>query len=222
MYYGQDNDFFDRYREYVIQYVKDNNIDIKGKDHWQCGIFSGNTFVHIYRLFQKHNVLPDRIFALDSFKGLPKEIEGIDRNPVWNENEFSSQYLFGTTNNNEIIEAIMHRIENKNIPVEFIEGFYSDSLNQDFIRNKNPKPIWWLDLDIDLCRSTLDVLDFVYANNLLVPGSIISYDDWDTINPYNGGECLAHNQMTEKYKVTYDHIKIAHDTGIFIVKSIGV
>jgi hypothetical protein len=222
MYYGEENSFDDRYREFVIKYIKENNINISNRHNYQFGIYSGNTFIHIYRLFLKYNLIPEKIWGADSFIGLPEEEKNVDKNPIWVKNEFSSQYLFGTNNNNEIINAIMNRIkdEDRKIDYEFIEGYFNESLNNNFLK-KNPKPAFWIDVDVDLFVSTMDLLDFMFKNKLIVKGTILSYDDWDGINFWNGGECLAHYKMAEKYKVNFEKIRVSHDTQIFIVESIG-
>ena len=55
----------------------------------------------------------------------------------------------------------------------------------------NPKPAFWVDLDVDLYISTVQVLDFMFKNHLIVPTTLVSFDDWGATKEFEGGESLA-------------------------------
>ena len=215
----------DTYRQSVVQYLKNNKVDISGKACYQFGIFTGTTFIFIYEMFRKYGLDVGRILALDSFDGLPDETPGIEKNPIWQRREFSSKYIFNNENTAQIIDQIMSKLPDQDIPVEWHEGFYSDVLTDEWVEKLKPLPAFWVDLDVDLYKSTIDVLDFMVPKKLIIPGTVISYDDWGGTEEFKGGESLAHKEMAEKYLLELECIHTQynppHVQKAFVVKSIG-
>lgn len=213
----------DTYRQEVVKYIKEKNVDISNKWNYQYGIFIGTTLIFIYEMFNKYNIIPEKILAFDSFDGLPNEKENIPKNPIWQKREFSMKYTFKTDNTAEIIASIENQLPDKKIPIQWFEGFFSEVLTPAFMI-ANPKPAFWVDLDVDLYISTYEVLDFMLKNKLIIKDTIVSYDDWGGTEEYKGGESLAHKEIAEKYGVGFEEIhsytKRPHIQKVFIVKSV--
>lgn len=215
----------DTYREAVVKYLVNHKVFIRGKWNYQFGIFRGTTLIFIYEMFRKYGLIPEKILAFDSFDGLPDETPGVQKNPVWQRREFSAKYVFGTDSTREIVEKIENQLPDRDIPIQWFEGFFSDVLNDMWMKSVRPKPAFWVDLDVDLYRSTIDVLDFMFKHKLIIPGTILSADDWGGTEEYMGGESLAFKEMSEKYAVVLEEIhsytNLPHVQKAFIVTSIG-
>ena len=195
----------DTYREAIVSYIKENKIDISGRWNYQYGIFTGATLIFIYEMFRKYGIAPEKILAFDSFEGLPEEKADVPKSEVWQKKEFSMKNAFQTDDTNLIIQQIESKLPDRDIPIEWYEGFFSDVLLPKFMELQ-PKPAFWVDLDVDLYISTYQVLDFMFANKLILKNTIVSYDDWGGTEEFKGGESLAHKEMIEKYGVRFKEI----------------
>ena len=216
---------YDTYRRQTAEYIKKNNIDVSGKWSYQFGIYTGVTFSHIYEMFREYKIPCERIMAFDSFEGLPEEQPGIPRHFRWGKNKFNAKYHFQEENTAIIIERIMQLLPDREIPVDWIEGYFSDVLNDLFMEKYQPAPAFWLDIDVDLYLSAKQVLTFMCDKKLVLPQTIISYDDWGGTEEYKGGESLAHKEMCEEFGVICDEIHRSangeHVQTVFIVRGVG-
>jgi hypothetical protein len=196
----------DNYRSLVIKYIKECGFDISNKWNYQFGIFTGTTFHHIYEEFQNYKLPVEKILAFDSFEGLPEEKAGLPINDCWYKGNFDMHKHFETADDNEIIKRIEAGLpENRTVPIEWHKGFFNTVLTGAFL-TANPKPAFWVDLDVDQYQSTIDVLDFMFKNKLIINNTLTSFDDWGGTEEYKGGESLAWKEMCEKYGIKYKEI----------------
>ena len=105
-----------------------------------------------------------RLVGFDSFLGLPQEAPG-----VWRpERHAAGRWLASRRQAEERIEGLaLGRIR-------LVDGWFSDTLTPE-LRNEIGQAIF-INVDVDLYASTIEVLDFV--GPLLQPGTIIYWDDW--------------------------------------------
>ena len=96
----------------------------------------------------------------------------------------------------------------------------SESLTSDLVRQHGMRPALYVDIDTDIYVSTYQALDWLCANKLLVPGSIIGYDDfkWGLNLSKKGaktkgaaqvvdGEARAHDEvLVKKYGLKMDKL----------------
>ena len=99
-----------------------------------------------------------------------------------------------------------------------IKGFFSDSLTPTLKAEKGMKPALLIDVDVDLYISCMQCMDWMFANGLIVPGTVVYYDDVSIVKADAGGELKAHEELTAKWKVEWRKI---HDS-CWEVASIGV
>ena len=219
------------YREFCVMYLLSNKINIADKYSYQFGICSGLTLRWIYEMFRYYRLHTERILAFDSFEGVPDEQEGIPRNECWVKGFCNAKALecFKSDSTETIIEKILASLPDQVIPIDWHVGFFDQILTPDFMKT-NPKPAFWVDLDVDLYISTAQVLDFMFKNQLIVPQTLVSFDDWGGTEEYKGGESLAWKEMCEKYSVDAKEIHDFHYGDpktqfhcqkVFIVKKIG-
>lgn len=127
-------------------------------------------------------------YAFDSFEGLPetsKEEDGY----------FSS----GTFNTKK--EDFVKIVKNKTGILlqddQLVEGYYDKSLNNK-LKERLPKSVGFVHIDVDLYSSTVTVLEFI--KTFLVSGTVILFDDWYCFPPGKEmGERKALNEFLKKY-----------------------
>lgn len=216
---------FDTYREAVVKYLAENKVDLKGKHNYQFGIFTGTTLVFIYEMFRKYGLDVEAILAFDSFEGLPEEQAGIPRDEEWSRHNFNMKKVFNTDNIDTIISRIEAELPDMDIQLQWHAGYFSDVLTPSFVKTYRAKPAFWVDLDVDLYISAKQVLDYMLEHKLILPGTVISYDDWGGTEEFKGGESLAHKEACERFKVKCDEIHSytngPHTQKAFVVRSIG-
>lgn len=179
------------------RYVVENNIDfLRGKSLLEFGVLSGHSlsiFSHFYDQFEIEKIF----FGFDSFKGLPKE-EIDENNPdYWGEGAF-----IGST-----AESVKNMLPFVNIK----DGWFEDTLNQQTLEEVKKTDIGIIHIDCDIYTSTIQVLEWIVNNNLLVDGTLIVYDDWGghydkNVGEFECGEGKAHREICEKYNLNFDFI----------------
>jgi len=185
----------------VSEYTEHSIID---KDIIEFGTFEGNTGKAINELLKYHDMRFNKFWTCDSFQGLPKEDKTVPLYENWQEGAFNAMADTGSTTVEETMSKIYPRIFCDFIPVELVPGFYSESLNDEL--SLKIKPVAFVHMDCDLYISAYQALDFLARNNLIVPGTIICYDDWGGNVEWEGGESLAHKQVSEKYGIKWQFL----------------
>ena len=168
----------------------------KGKDlpltFFEFGCYSGKTFSAAINAANYFALDQMQFFAFDSFEGLPnvnREIDGI-----FNTGEFKTPI-------DDFLE-IVKRNTGLDLPKSnIIKGFYDKSLTEDLQRIM-PK-IGILHIDVDLYSSTVEVLEFVKP--LLVPGSVILFDDWYC---FPAGKCMGEKKAFNEFLENNKNFKV--------------
>lgn len=134
---------------------------------------SGNK-VRSFRLAYKYQRLEKnslRLFAFDSFRGLPEPV-GIDKHPQWQKGAMA-------------LSLVEFRKKMKSVGAtkdeySVVPGFYKNSLDKNTPAAYGIEKAAMVFVDCDLYASTVSVLKFV--KDILVDGSIIAFDDWFCFN----------------------------------------
>lgn len=211
----------DTQHEFAVKFMKEHNFDISDKTICEFGVCTGHSMLYTTTFFDKYNIYPYNFLGFDSFVGLPetgiKATQEQIAQGYWVKGQFSATSYLNVDSVEKAKEIIMKRFVKPKTKIELIDGYFCNSLN-DNILNKFHK-ICWLDVDCDLYQSAADVLNFVFKNNLVETGTIVSYDDW---SDGEEGECLAHKEISKKYNVEFENI-FRNNVGqnVFIIKNIG-
>ena len=165
------------------QKVAGNNGKILPLTFFEFGIHSGRTFCAAINAVNYLKIKDYNFYAFDSFQGLPEtnsKEDGIFKKGTFNTS--TSQF-------NKIVKRNTgYRMPDSNI----IKGFYKDSLDHK-LQSRLPKA-GIIHIDVDLYFSTVEVLKFLKP--LLVPGSLLLFDDWYCFPPgSNMGEKRAFNEF---------------------------
>lgn len=168
---------------------------------------------------------PTKWFGFDSFKGLPETSSeekragwhgGSYRNPERGLRGLARQYF---NEDNRQSSGIPYRVS-----LDLVAGFYNESLTPRTVRRYELKPAMFVEIDCDMHVSAFQALDFMFRHRLIVPGTLIGYDDWwvipcahvkrwavdaaaqkSALAPSSTvvGEGLAHAQISRRYDVEF-------------------
>jgi len=176
--------------------------DVKNPVVYEFGVASGITYAWIAGVLAAR--LPRcYLVGFDSFQGLPEETEGVWRHG-WH---CKGEHAYG-------IEHVQQRLKEKNLErpeFKLFSGFYEESLKRhDVMEDRsNYDSLLLVNIDVDLHRSTLELLDFVKP--LLKPGTLLYFDDWkDPTHKGVGewGEHRAWREWTEENPIDWITVKI--------------
>ena len=147
----------------------------------EFGVWSGTTLGIIRSALDESY----KVFGFDSFEGLPADWEGT---PL-----FKGKFK--------------HDKNLVNIPgTELVVGMFVDTIPE-FV-SSNPEPVALVHVDCDLYDSAMDVL--CGMNDLIVPGTIIVYDEWEFMKAK--AEKEAHNDWCQNLNRECELIDFKDDT----------
>jgi hypothetical protein len=191
-----------------IQYVYNNAVE---GDVAEFGTASGFTaltvacamrgYGEMYANFlQQHKVGAKTLFLFDSFEGLPAPEHPTDLNSPNVQSGRWQQGTFKVLNSDELLE-ICSRVYDAN-KIKIVEGWYSKTLGGIAAGSK----FAFLHLDCDLYSSTAEVLDHLFANEMISDGCRIYFDDWNcNRSSPRFGQRRAWQECVDKYKIGYSH-----------------
>ncbi len=190
-----------------MRFLQYNHIE---GDYLEFGCCGGMTFglAHKY----KHILgLSMRLYAFDSFQGLPKP-EGIDVHVQWEEGTHAMSMAQFTKKLEEI------GAEKKEYFL--VPGFYDESLKRNSPDKIGLKKAALVYVDCDLYESTVSVLNYVLP--ILQTGTILAFDDFFCFNgdPDRGGQLALKEflQRNPQIKIS-DYLNIGWGGKSFIVKT---
>lgn len=178
--------------------VKENKNFLDGKLFLEFGVFKGNSILEYYSSYLENSIDPV-FFGFDAFKGLPEE--KLDLHTPWKVGDF------------DLNGVINPKLLNKK-GLEIIPGWFSDTLNEQTKKKFGKKKVGLVHIDCDIYTSTLEVLEFLVVNDLLVDGTLIVYDDWGAWKQaqlqenqaYDVAEGRAHKEICEKYNLNFEFV----------------
>lgn len=165
--------------------------EVRG-DYLEFGVAGGSTFAHACGVFSSHPFFePMRLFALDSFEGLP-EPTGIDAEGGYTSHFHRSQYAYSESQflaNLTDAGADISRVIT-------VRGWFHESLTKEMAAEHRVTKIAAAWIDCDLYESTVPVLKFITP--YLETGSVVLFDDWNCFrNQPDYGEQRACREWIE-------------------------
>ena len=168
-------------------------------DMYEFGVYTGGTLNSLISQLNNNSIFVNNVYGFDSFQGLPKEEQGKDiEGKHWLEGGFSACDAIKEWDWEKLKQKIIRNIGSDKVIL--IKGYYEDILNLNLIQQYAFKPALFVHIDVDLYKSTKEVLNWLFSNRLVVPGTVIRYDDVFYV-PETTGEILAHNEMCKLYNV---------------------
>ncbi len=175
-------------------------------DIYQFGVMTGRSITQILYACEKLNISVRKVFGFDSCVGLPEETKEPLGQECWSKGAFSMLDWFEVEDTQDAIQCLIRDLQPylENIEFHFIEGFFDDILTDDLVEKYDMKPAIFVDVDVDLYSSTTTLLDFMFRNKLIIPNTIIGYDDWGGTPFWQmtaDGESAAHREKTLEYSI---------------------
>jgi hypothetical protein len=165
-------------------------------NYYEFGVGKGNSLIQYLKaasvFCKNYKVQSDelKIFAFDSFEGLPKSEVKEDKHQLWSEGDFSCS--------KQDIKKIISNLNLENTPeITYIEGFFENSLTDSLKQKMIQSPPAIITIDVDYYTSTKTILNWLRP--VLPSGSIFYFDD---IWPFHGnpdyGELKAINEFNKE------------------------
>lgn len=176
--------------------VEHNKEFLRGKSLLEFGVYEGNSLSIFSQLYDEFN-LEKIFFGFDSFEGLPKEILDENNPHYWTEGEYRSGSV---------------EMLNQKLPfVTIKDGWFENTLNVETLAEVRKDTVGLFHIDCDIYTSTIQVLEWIVQNNLLVDGALFVYDDWGghydkNVGEFECGEGKAHREICEKYNLNFDFV----------------
>lgn len=178
-------------------------------DVYEFGVYTGQSMVDIYNVFQRKGMEIRRFFGLDSFQGLPEETAEPVAQPGWERGGFDARKHFGVDTVFQCVSRTYAFLQRQGLNcnnTRLIAGFYEDVLIEDLFEKEDMRPAAYIDIDADIYTSSYQALDFVFKYAIAQKGTLIGYDDWGGTPGWQfnlDGESRAHHEIQQKYKITF-------------------
>ena len=159
--------------------VQEQGVEALG-DYLEFGVCHGTSLACMHRVLSELGYDHVRLFGFDSFEGLPETAEA-DDDGRWHAGQFNADYQW---TRRKLAEEGVDWTR-----THLVEGWFSETLNDDLIREHQIDKASVIMVDCDMYLSAKEALDFCAP--LIQDQAIILFDDW------HAGE-LAQKHMGEK------------------------
>ena len=131
---------------------------------------------------------------------------------------YSAADALGDWNATRLMGRILRRIGSPNATL--IRGYYNESLTDALMLRQRFQPALLVDLDCDLYVSTMDAFRWLLRHHLLVPTSIVRYDDWgrsETGSP----QATAHSHVSKRWGLEWRLLDVTRSARAFQLLSVA-
>jgi hypothetical protein len=218
-------------------------------DVYEFGVYTGRALRAMFRLFNsRSNGFPvRRVWGFDSFEGIPRDAATAAASTQYanavngssggfREAAFSVGALLASRNlvdwnPIDVVDAYVNEPRLRLIP-----GFFETSLTPALAAAHGMRPAIYVDVDCDIYRATVSALTWMVQNRLIVPGTILGYDDWGYGTAKEAGAPLegeprAHEEVIKRFGMVLSPVRGTVQSGpkrgtignqaAFVVVSIG-
>lgn len=200
-------------RSFLDIVINDYNIFSKEQlvnmDVYQFGVFTGDSMKELSSILSKHKIEVNSFYGFDVFTGMPKETAEPIAQPSWDPDvepdTFNAVKRLNLESVDECVNKITNEVKeifsknNNNSSVSIFPGLVEETVSTN---GEKFKPAFYIDFDLDIYSPTKYAFDYLAKNNLILPGTIIGYDDWGGTPGYQemlDGESRAHREIVEEY-----------------------
>lgn len=145
--------------------------------------------------------------GFDSFEGLPTDWDNgqllEDKSLAFTAGKFD---LGGVTPELALTQSKLNGKLNQEASRNIVlhQGWFSDTVPAFF--DTHTGPIAFVHADADLYGSTLEFLDEMCKRNLLVPGSVIVFDEYTNYTNWQDGEHKAWSEICLQFKIEFEYL----------------
>ena len=156
--------------------------------YYEFGLFKGFSFWFAEQISREYTGANFYFYGFDSFEGLPKS--QVDIEPVyWAEGNYAAS-----------VESVTAKLKEHGTDfsrVKLYKGWFSKHLFSSLRQSERFLPVSICVIDSDIYESCIEVLEFI--KDLLVPGSILLFDDYNAFNKDDShGERRALREFEQK------------------------
>jgi len=173
----------------AVNYVKTAELP---NVFFEFGCHSGRTYSAAL-LASKFFKFKLKNYAFDSFEGLPETSKNVD-------GIFKSGTFY--TKKEDFVKIVKNRTGILLQDDQLVQGYYEKSLT-DKLKERLPKSVGFVHIDVDLYSSTVTVLEFI--KTFLVSGTVILFDDWYC---FSAGEELGERKALNEFLKKYPEIEL--------------
>jgi hypothetical protein len=181
-------------------------LNEEAHDLYQFGVASGLSLGFLRSYFPRV-----QMWGFDTFTGLPNTTDTVQLKE-W----YRGRYDLHDSNKLGTAEAQLYRLQARMAAghargAQMLKGLFSETLRPALAAERGMKPAMYVDVDCDFYDSTLEAMEWMYRSELIVPGTLIGFDDWWTIpcatpegaawQPSETGEWRAFAELARKYGV---------------------
>lgn len=184
-----------------------------GRDVYTFGVYTGASVKFWHERLPLVGMPYSTQWGFDSFEGLPEEADGCELEcKAWLPGAFSAADQFGVSSWQQCRTRLYAHVLGDAAAsdhgtarprLEFVKGFFSDSLTAGLASERQMRPALLIDMDVDLYISTKQALTWAFEEGIIVVGTFIYYDDVGIVKAEGGGELRAHEEATRTYGVSW-------------------
>ena len=185
-----------------------------GVDVYEFGVFTGGGLRALATALRVHGLSFGTLWGFDSFRGLPdndvaRHSPHQAHNRAWKAGGLnaaeqlslvlgSRAYSFAALRDH-IVDRVRYN------STVLVPGFFNESLrSMSAALRRRMRPAMLIDVDCDIYEGTVEALEFMLAERLLVPGTVVYYDDWQRKGE---GERKAHVELSQKYRLRWQTLR---------------
>ena len=190
-----------------------SNEELLEMDAYQFGVLGGDSMVELASLLKKNRIELNSFNGFDVFTGMPKETAEPIFQDSWDPDiepdAFNALKRLNLESSKECAEYVNKNVKDafeknkSNTKVNILDGLVENTL-QENIEKIGFKKAFYVDFDLDIYSPTKYAFRFLVENNLIVPGTIIGYDDWGGtpgFENYENGESRAHKEIVDEFGI---------------------
>lgn len=208
--------------------------DLKNFSVYQFGVFNGGSMCEIASILNRHKIEVNTFYGFDVFTGMPKETAEPIYQDSWNPDimpdAFNVLKCLDLKTPDDCAKIIQDKVQSvfltkgNSSGVSIISGLVEDTLPQ----QENLSPAFYIDFDMDIYSPTKYAFNYLMENNLIVPGTLIGYDDWGGtpgFEKFENGESRAHKEIVNEWGISLEKIyqngnSFPHVQTVWIVREI--
>lgn len=188
-------DHADEIRDYVPLMLDNCSV-------YQFGVCTGSTLKRALNIIYDMKKPVKKVYGFDSWLGLPNTIDKEWFAHDWYPGSFSALREYKVNSVEELMPKLKEYI---GYDVEFVSGWFIDTLNDENYEKFEMSQASYIDIDVDIHSSTKQVLDFCVQHKIIDVGTIIRYDDWLSGQGLVGNR-KAHIEMLQEYDIIFESL----------------
>lgn len=192
--------------DYIVSKTELNS-SMSNWDIYEFGVYTGGGMREWVKGFKQRGLSFGNMWGFDSFQGMPdsdlaKNDPHYKDDKSWQAGGLNTADQLKIYDFEKLKEHIIRAVGYSKGETILVRGFFNESLPSLSSELKaQMKPALLIDIDCDIYAGTVEAMEFMIQSGLMVPGSLVYYDDW--VHGEDEGEGKAHVEITAKYDIKW-------------------